>query len=79
MWVVDVTICSDDRPTFGVVAQCHVSYDMLFERAALMLGVDVTVGLDDRPTLVLWYQWQKRAFCAANALQMHRKWSACFL
>ena len=28
----------------------HVSYDTLFERAALMLGVDVTIRSDDRRT-----------------------------
>jgi len=33
---VDVIIRSDYRPTFDVVAQWHVSYDKLFERAALM-------------------------------------------
>jgi len=33
---VDVIIPSDDRLTFDVVAQWHVSCDTLFERAALM-------------------------------------------
>jgi len=28
----------------------HVSYDTLFERAALMLDVDVTMRSDDRPS-----------------------------